>query len=66
MNSNVTPDSHPDVMILDLQNAYTADVAAARTIKKISSKCNELDIRLKIMNVNVSKISSSLYRVAAL
>ena len=58
VNSKVTADLHPDMMILDLKNAYTADVAAARTIKKISTKCNELDVRLKIMNVNVSTLNT--------
>merc|ERR1711892_1040685 len=47
-------DAKPDteLLIIDLKNAYTSDVAAARTLKKLSVKCTESDIRLKITNAN--------------
>ena len=54
---NAELDQNPDteLVIVDLKNAYTADVAAARTLRKISVKCTDNDIRLKIVNVNVSR-----------
>ena len=53
---NAELDQNPDteLVIVDLKNAYTADVAAARTLRKISVKCTDNDIRLKIVNANVS------------
>ena len=53
---NAELDAKPDteLLIIDLKNAYTSDVAAARTLKKLSVKCTENDIRLKIVNANVS------------
>merc|ERR1711892_471348 len=51
---NAQLDAKPDteLLIIDLKNAYTSDVAAARTLKKLSVKCTESDIRLKITNAN--------------
>ena len=54
VNAEIEVEPVPIVVIVDLKNAYTADVAAARTLRKISQKCTEKDIRLKIINVNVS------------
>lgn len=54
MNAEIEVEPVPIVVTVDLKNAYTADVAAARTLRKISQKCTEKDIRLKIINVNVS------------
>jgi len=52
VNDELEAKPETDLVIIDLKNAYTADVAAARTLKKLSVKCTELDIRLKIINAN--------------
>ena len=49
VNAEIEVEPVPIVVIVDLKNAYTADVAAARTLRKISQKCTEKDIRLKIV-----------------
>ena len=53
VNAEIEVEPVPLVVTVDLKNAYTADVAAARTLRKISQKCTDMDIKLKIINVNV-------------